>query len=152
MQTLKKTYLTKQIQGSGLLLRCDSWQQKNSADRRCAPELFRIGRDWQIKQLKRRLCHHFLGLAKKRSRCIPHPAWKVMHGRPRIEISLREILLTFLDRPYLHTFSPINMMMNNISWRAPECVSPGKRPGMLCLLPTSSSFLCTPLFFPWEMG
>lgn len=33
----------------------------------------------------------------------------------RIEISHRDILLTFLDRPYLHTFSPVNMMMNNIS-------------------------------------
>lgn len=32
-----------------------------------------------------------------------------------VEISHRDILLTFLDRPYLPTFSPVNMMMNNIS-------------------------------------
>ena len=63
----------------------------------------------------------------------------------RIEISHRDILLTFFDRPYLPTFSPVNMMMNNISWRASECVSPGESPGSLRLLPMSSSFLCTTL-------
>lgn len=67
-------------------------------------------------------------------------------GGLRIEISHRDILLTFLDRPYLPTFSPVNMMMNNISWRAAEYVAPGKSPGSLCLLPMSSSFLCTTLF------
>lgn len=45
------------------------------------------------------------------------------------EISHRDILLTFLDGSYLPTFSPVNMMMNNISWRADECVSPGEGPG-----------------------
>ncbi len=67
-------------------------------------------------------------------------------GGVRIEISHRDILLTFLDRPYLPTFSPVNMMMNNISWRAAEYVSPGERTGSLGLLPMSSSFLCTTLF------
>lgn len=54
--------------------------------------------------------------------------------------------LLFLDGSYLPTFSPVNMMMNNISWRAAECVSPGEGPGSLRLLPVSSYFLCDALF------
>lgn len=64
----------------------------------------------------------------------------------RIEISHRDILLTFLTRPYLPTFSPVIMMMNNISWRTAECVSHREGPGSLCFLTVSSSFLCTTLF------
>lgn len=62
-----------------------------------------------------------------------------------VEISHRDIVLTFLDGPYLSTFSPVNMMMNTISRRAEEYASPGESPDSLCLLPTSSSFLCNSL-------
>lgn len=64
----------------------------------------------------------------------------------RIEISHRDTLLTFFGRPYLPTFSPVIMMMNNISWRTAECVSHGKSPGLLRFLTMSSFFLCMTLF------
>lgn len=69
---------------------------------------------------------------------------KLMFGGMKIEISHRDILLTsFSDRPYLHTFSPVNMMMNNISWSAAEYVSHGESPGRFWLLLVFSSFLYT---------
>lgn len=41
---------------------------------------------------------------------------KLMFRGMRIEISYRDIRLnSFSDRPYLHTLSPVNMMMDNIS-------------------------------------
>ena len=116
-------------------------------------EQYWIVKDWQIQQLKRRwLCHHFLWLAQKKGPATfhIHSEWMNKECRGvRIEISHRDILLTFLDRPYLSTLSPVNMMMNNISWRASECASPGESPGSLCLLPMSSSFLCTTLSWEW---
>lgn len=69
--------------------------------------------------------------------------WEVGGG-----ISHQDILLTFLDGAYLPTFSPVNMMMNNISWRAAECISPREGPGSLHFLPLSSSFFVT-LFSLW---
>lgn len=90
----------------------------------------------------------FLGWQKKKGLAAFHihaeRMNKLMFRGMKIEISHRDILLTsFSDRPYLHTFSPVNMMMNNISWSAAECVSHGESPGRFWLLLVFSSFLYT---------
>lgn len=144
-------FRTMQMPGLSLSLRVILYLTVKGWWRRgCTVQLCGIVKDWQIKQLKGRwLCHHFLGLAQKGPATFHiQSEWMNKEGGVRIEISHRDILLTFffLGRPYLPTFSPVNMMMNNISWRAPECVSPGESPSSLCLLPMSSSFLCTSLF------